>query len=141
MQLDCVGAAADSHHLAVARWAVVSPVAATARDAVLAGDQGGVGGEDAAVGDDRRRACEQRRPHRGGGPDDQHLAGLDAVEVAEPVDQANRAGGGCTSAAKGRRRPGRGFGGIQPPIGPSFDQGAVESLHLAIGLRTRDGVR
>src|SRR5829696_3015918 len=53
-------------------------------DAVLAGDQGGVGGQGAAVGDDRDGAGEQWRPGRGGGPGDQDLAGLEAVEVAGP---------------------------------------------------------
>src|SRR5262249_45872359 len=45
------------------------------------------------VGDHRDRAGEQRRPRRGGGPGNQDLAGLEAVEVAGPVDGADRAAG------------------------------------------------
>jgi hypothetical protein len=71
-------------------------------DAVLAGDHGGVGGQGAAVGDDRGGPGEQRCPGRGGGPGDQDLAGLEAVEVGGAGD--DRTGPRLALATRALRR-------------------------------------
>src|SRR5215216_2354452 len=91
--VDGAGAAVDGHHLAVGQAGGGIPGGDHGGDAVLAGDQGGVGRQGPAVGDDRGGVGEQRRPGGGGGPGDQDLAGLEAVEVTRSVDDADRAGG------------------------------------------------
>jgi hypothetical protein len=91
--VDGAGAAVDGDQLAVVQAGGGIAGGDHRGDAVLAGDQGGMGGQGAAVGDDRDRAGEQRCPGGGGGPRDQDLAGLEAVEVTRSVDDADRAGG------------------------------------------------
>ena len=83
--MDGAGAAVDGDQLPVAESACGIPGGDYSGDAVLAGDQGGVGGQGAAVGDDRDRAGEQRRPGGGGGPGDQHLTGLEAAKVCRSI--------------------------------------------------------
>src|SRR5829696_5480504 len=80
--LDSAGAAVHGDPLPFPQSGGGVPGGDHGGDAVLAGDQGGVGGQGAAVGDDRDGAGEQWRPGRGGGSGDQDLAGLEAVEVA-----------------------------------------------------------
>jgi hypothetical protein len=89
MWLDGAGAAVDGHHLAVGQVGGGVAGGDHGGDAVLARDQGGVGGQGAAVGDDRGGAGKQRGPGGCGGPGDQDLAGLEAVEVAGSVDDAD----------------------------------------------------
>src|SRR5829696_4069834 len=91
--LDGAGAAVHGDPLPFAQSGGGVPGGDHGGDAVLAGDQGGVGGQGAAVGDDRDGAGEQWRPGRGGAPGDQDLAGLEAVEVTRSADDADRAGG------------------------------------------------
>src|SRR5436189_5457104 len=90
--MDGAGAAVDGDRLPVAEPAGGVAGGDHRGDAVLAGNQGGMGGQGAAVGDHGDRVGEQRRPGGGGGPGDQDLAGLEAVEVTGPVDDADRAG-------------------------------------------------
>src|SRR6266545_3620225 len=91
--LDGAGAAIDGHHLAVVQTGGGVAGGDHGGDAVLAGDQGGVGGQGAAVGDDRGGAGEQQGPGWAGGSGDQHLAGLEAVEVRHAAHDADGAGG------------------------------------------------
>ena len=51
MELECAGAAVDSHHLAVGPAGGGVAGGDHGGDAVLAGDQGGVDGQGAAVGE------------------------------------------------------------------------------------------
>src|SRR4029450_5594255 len=71
-----------------ARWAVASPVATTAGVPYSPADTGGRGAQGAAVGDHLNRVGNQRRPGRSGGPSDQHLTGLEVIEVIGPMDDA-----------------------------------------------------
>src|SRR5579859_6487318 len=69
------------------------------RDAVLSGDERGVGSQCAPVGDDRRRALEERRPGRGGGSRDEHLASFERVEVLDAAHEPHAARGATRTGA------------------------------------------
>src|SRR4029453_10239599 len=82
------------------------------------------GGAGAAGGDDRDRAGEKRCPGGDGGPGDQDLAGLEAVEVIGSMDDADRAGGpagagwlGDDGVLWGRGGGGRGTHGAEESLG------------------------
>src|SRR4051794_38314542 len=62
-------------------------------DGVLAGDEGGVRGEGAAVRDDGSGAGEQGGPRRGGRLRDQYVTVAECSEVLRAVHDADRAGG------------------------------------------------
>ena len=66
-------------------------------DSVLAGHQGGVRSEAAAVGDDGGCSGEQRRPCRSGGFRDKHIAVAETAEVLRALHDAYRSG----SASRG----------------------------------------
>ena len=75
-------------------------------NAVLARDDRCMGRGAADVGDDRRRAREQRRPRRRGERRDEDLARLQLVEVVPATDDADEPGhaaGRCRDAADDRR--------------------------------------
>src|SRR5579859_3010752 len=68
-------------------------------DAVLTRDERGVGGQCAPVGDDRRRAFKQRRPGRGGGSRNEHLASFERVEVLDAAHEPHAARGTTRTGA------------------------------------------
>src|SRR4029453_13789801 len=84
------GAAIDGHDLTVGQVGGGVAGGDHGGGAVVAGDQGGMGGQGAAVGDHLNRVGNQRRPGRSGGPSDQHLTGLEVIEVIGPMDDADR---------------------------------------------------
>ena len=81
---DGSGGTVDGHQLAGVQAGGGVAGADHGGDAVLAGDQGGVGGEGAAVGDDRRGLREQRRPRRGGRLRDEHVAAAKPSKSSGP---------------------------------------------------------
>jgi hypothetical protein len=95
----------------VTRWPSLSPVVASPwprrRGCRIRGRPGRRGRPGCRRRRRPRPRGKQRRPGRGGGPGDQDLAGLEAVEVARPVDDADRAGG---PAGAGRLPNDRVFG-------------------------------
>ena len=76
-------------------------------NAQLAGDDGGVAGAAAAVGDDGRRRLHHRLPVGRGGVGDQHLAGAEGCELVGVGHHPHRAGGDAPAdgAAGGQDRP------------------------------------
>src|SRR5215203_5715440 len=83
--LDHPRAAVYDDGLAVAQPPCRVASADDCRDAVLAGYEGGVGGEGAAVGDHSRSTPEERGPRRGGDAGDEHLPVLEPIEVFRAV--------------------------------------------------------
>ena len=87
---DGSGAAVDGHQLS---WMQAYRGVAggdDGGDSVFAGHPGGVRSEAAAVGDDAGCSGEQRRPCRGGGFRDKHIALAEAAEVLRALHDAYR---------------------------------------------------
>src|SRR5918993_5466397 len=81
VELDSPCAAVHRHRLPVAKPERRVPGPDHRWDAVLAGHEGGVGGQGAAVRNHGRGTSEQRGPRWSGEPGDQYLTVPEAAEV------------------------------------------------------------
>ena len=99
MRCDGSGGAVDAHQLPLAEALGGVAGADDGGDGEFAGDEGGVCGEGAAVGDDGCGSCEQWRPRRGGRFCDEDVAIAERGEVLRAVHDAYVAGG---AAGRGR---------------------------------------
>src|SRR5579859_4124814 len=97
--LDCARATVNGYQLAGPQAAGCVSSPDHSRDAVLSRDERGVGSQCAPVGDDRRRALEERRPGRGGGSRDEHLASFERVEVLDAAHEPHAARGTTRTGA------------------------------------------
>src|SRR5215213_5222539 len=92
-KLDGPCAAVHRHRLPAAKPERRVPGPDHRRDAVFAGDEGGVGGEGAAVCDHGHGPPEQRGPRGSGEPGDEHLPVSEAAEVFRAAHDTDRSAG------------------------------------------------
>src|SRR6266511_5362049 len=106
---DGAGVAVDGDRLSIVQPPGAVAGADDGGDAELPGDEAGVRGQGADVGDDGAGDGEQRRPGRGGGAGDEDVAGLEPVAVGGIEDDPDDAGGPSRAGtlAGGERVAGR----------------------------------